>query len=240
MSAYYPDEVLADAPKVYLRMDTTADASGNAHPFTIVGSVPVGERLLLTDSSCSRSFNNNVANYLTVTDHADLDLGDGPFTIEVLFRMAALPGANDEQILNKGHFGYEIVVDPTTNQLRGSKTDEGSWVASTIALAAGTRYHAFIQKNGATSAIWIDGVDRTGTQTTRTLVDTANDLVIGRYQGNGGALFPWNGLIDELAIYKSILSSTRIQAHVDAASKFTPVGGRIGLFDPELDPRAWF
>jgi Concanavalin A-like lectin/glucanases superfamily len=71
-------------------------------------------------------------------------------------------------------------------------------------------------KSGGTIKIYIDGVDRTGTVTNRTIANNSSALNIGRYT-SGTQHFP--GLIDELAIYNTPLSEAQVQQHFRASGR---------------------
>jgi len=85
---------------------------------------------------------------------------------------------------------------------------------STIALVENSWYHVVYTKNGASSHIYINGVDRTDTVTNQTLVNVASDLVIAQDYGLG---FPWYGALSEVAFYPTELSQARVLAHYEAA-----------------------
>jgi hypothetical protein len=64
-------------------------------------------------------------------------------------------------------------------------------------------------KSGATSKLYIDGVDVTGTVTDQTLVDNATSLLLdGTPQ--------YHGHLDEMAIYNTALSAATVQDHYRA------------------------
>ena len=79
----------------------------------------------------------------------------------------------------------------------------------------GTGWHHIVAtKNGAAVRIYIDGVDVTGVVTNRTLTDGSAPLILGARRGTSSAFL--DGFLDEVAIYKSILSPAQVVAHYAA------------------------
>jgi len=77
-------------------------------------------------------------------------------------------------------------------------------------------HHVVAVKSGAIVTLYIDGVDRTGTVTNRTIANTSTALNIGRDTA-GSEYFP--GLIDEVAIYNVALSAALVQQHFKASGR---------------------
>ena len=83
-----------------------------------------------------------------------------------------------------------------------------------------TWHHCVCTKNGASFAIYIDGVQGSFSVSPSTLIDVAEPLSIaGWYQ-------PWAGFMDEVALYNTSLSAARVQAHY-ASGLVGPVIGWI-------------
>jgi hypothetical protein len=101
-----------------------------------------------------------------------------------------------------------------------------------IAPKINTLYHIIARRNDATdNTMIVNGEDVSGPVTARTLADNALALAIGRYSAS--ALFPWNGLIDKVALYKSYLPDARCIAHwVAGASEIAVPAGSATKFGP--------
>jgi hypothetical protein len=93
--------------------------------------------------------------------------------------------------------------------------------------AAGTGWHHFAGTYDGTNArIYIDGALAAGPVALNAVTTAGVPFQIGTYNNAGGAKL--DGRIDEVALYPSALSATRLQAHVAAASG----GGSGGGSDP--------
>lgn len=218
MSAYSV-AVLADSPRGYWRFDDLLDSSGLGHTLTLSGSAPTTAGLLLSEASLGRSFTDTNADVLTAADHADLDLGN-TFSMEAWFTMTAVPGAGTvNTIMTKGNQGYQLTVDQNA-LLLGVQDGVGEFVRSSVALSTGVTYYACCTKTGDTIKMWLGLVgtdtlpqDKTGAITNgRVCTNNALDLSIGNGNGNQ----PWFGTLDEPAVYSTVLSQARAEAHYTA------------------------
>lgn len=227
----YHTHVLEHSPKAYWRLGEAsgdfADSSGNSHTGTpgggitygVVGALVVPNRAIILNGS---------SGFVSATDHADLDLGDGPLTIEAWVKKAA--HGSSMAIVAKGVNAYQLRYS-AANKLQFVKENVSNIVSSTVTILDTAWHHVAVTKNGAASLLYIDGVDVTDTVTDATLADTATDLYVGR---RGGAADEWfNGSVDEVAIYDTVLSAAEILAHYEAGASaaFGP-GAVIKFHDP--------
>jgi hypothetical protein len=145
--------------------------------------------------------------YVSVPDSSSLDLGDGPFTMEAWIKRGST--ATDDDIVQKGTNAYRLYVTATTGKLALRKEGVADIVQSTTAILDTTTWHHVVAtKTGAATKLYIDGADVTGTVTNQTLVDTTSALLIG---GSGTGFF--NGSIDELAVYDTVLTPAQVALH---------------------------
>jgi hypothetical protein len=207
----YRDEVILDAPNGYWRLDGLTNESGGAGSLTAFGTPASTTGLLTGDASVARDLNGTTM-YYTAPDSASTDLGD-VFTLEAWIRIDALP-ASSGILLAKGTNSYQFDVGPT-GALGLAKNGVAYTVNSTTTMSVGSTYHVVATKNGAANKLYINGVDVSGAVTNLTLVNTAVALHIGRYDGGG---FFFDGVIDEVAIYPTALSATRVAAHYAVGS----------------------
>lgn len=226
----YSDEVLADSPKAYYRMQELSgliqDSSGLGHHATSVidgGLVynPAGEPTgaINDEGNTCIGFTNSD---FSIPDHADLDFGDTLSVEAWIFKsdigvLRAISGRGS---------GALTWGTNTDNTLFTAKADVGIIVSSTIALSSvDTWYHVVYTKATTTSKIYVNGVDRTGTVTNQTLADVAVPLKVG---GDYNDTLLWFGALDEVAFYSTALSATRVLEHY-----------RAGLipFSPRKNPR---
>lgn len=220
MGNIYQDEVLADSPSFYMgdinSSGVPLDISGNSTVITPNGSVSYVATRPGDKEAPGWLFPNAAANFLSAADGTPVDLGNGPFTIEYWAVVRDLAAAHVG--LMKGTNNFELSHDGTAFGF--NQADVGAIVASTIAPKIGVLYHIIWRRtDSTTNTVIINGADVTGAVTSRTLVDTATVLNIGRYNGSGGALFPWNGMIAHVALYKAILSDQRCIDHWNVGNR---------------------
>lgn len=92
-------------------------------------------------------------------------------------------------------------------------------VPSTVAVTDFGWHFVAVTKDGATSAIYLDGVDVSGTVTDATMLTAAtSDFGLGKVPGFTG--LNWNGSIDEAAIFSSALADTDIAAIYELGRTF--------------------
>jgi hypothetical protein len=152
------------------------------------------------DDDSSARFDGSTGT-LTVPDSNSLDLGDGPLTLEAWIKRGSTA---DSSILEK-NTSYELWI--TGNRLALRKAGVADVVQSTTTITDTTTWHHVVAtKNGATSKLYIDGADVTGTITNQTLVDSTTVLTI-----SGNPIF--NGFLDEVAIYNTVLTPAQVLAH---------------------------
>ncbi len=222
-STTYYDEVMADSPLAYYRLDdpsgtTMTDASGNSRNGTYVNSPTLGATSLLSgDSNAAVTFDGS-NDYCTVTDAAWMDVTT--ITLEAVIKLNAT-GAY-QSIWDRDNGGSDRMW-----QLRISNTNKlefGYWLsgsgpfffAGATSLSSGTTYHVAATYDGTTGTVYLNGTSDGTNSNTGSLKTGAMKLVIGSSESGGGgtpSVQRFNGTIDEAAIYGSALSGTRIGVH---------------------------
>jgi hypothetical protein len=210
----YPTAILALSPVAYWRLNETETARA-AFDSTenllhagqiggaIMGNTAIPAAALIVGDATAGSFDFQPNSVLEADDNALLDLGD-VFSITAVIRPDSVSG--QKGILAKGSGAYYVRTNGTNLELVRAGT--AVIVASTgITLATATVYHIVVTKNGATVKLWINGVDRTGSVSDSTMVDTTNVLTIGGQIYNS-ELF--DGRIAEVALFSTALSSTNV------------------------------
>jgi PKD repeat protein len=92
-------------------------------------------------------------------------------------------------------------------------------------LTPNTWAHVVYAKSGATSKLYISGVDRTGVVTDATMVNNAVGILIGAFRLIPSPDQAFHGTIDEVAIYNYAMTSAQVAAHYAAG---TTGGGGSG------------
>jgi hypothetical protein len=221
----YATEVLADSPVLYWRRGepsggTAQDATANNRDGTINGGPAMGVAGLLTgDADTAIDFETSSGTqYVSRADEAALDIA-GNLTMEAWFRLESqVPSNSFYGIMGKQDYFLEyvdtggvktldfgIVRAPVTATFKATYTAE---------LTVGTIYHVVATFNVTTGAMILylnNAVVATQTVTGTPGVRVNAELfVVGRWS-TGGDYF--DGVIDEPALYSSVLSPTRVDVH---------------------------
>lgn len=215
----YDAEVMADSPIAYWRLGdtagTTADETGT-HPGTVSGATR-GQPGALTDGDTSFSF-DGVNDRVVVTDHADFDLSQLTLEAWVRDRTAGF-------IVMQGHgggssyswglykesgsnfFALYLRTGPSTVKTTGiADPGDGAW------------HHIVGTYDGQILRFYLDGsqaaVNDLGTPTA--LVQNAGNVGLSAWVHSSSYSYA-GGDLDEVAVYGSALSASRIAAHYAAA-----------------------
>lgn len=223
----YAPLVFSALPVLHLRLGeeagstSAADESINGHVGTYVGA-PTLEVDGIVGGNSAATF-DGTTQYLTVPDHATLDVGD-TFTLEAWVMRAA--NGTDHVIVDKGAAGgvaplLRISAAGTLQLARGDLA--AVLVSSTITITAdGSWHHAVATKSGSTVKLYVDGVDVTGVVTNYTFTNTTSALAVGRRTGTAAGYFA--GSIDEVAVYPAALTAAEVLAHYLEANPYLPDG----------------
>ena len=222
-SSYY-DQVMADSPLAYWRLGeasgtTAADETANNYDGTYVGSPTLGVTSALP-SDANTAITLTEAQYVEATGVADLT---GDWTVEAWVKPSATA--------NSGRMIYSRwATNSTGRQIAIYITNSGNYIqvdvpfvaailTGTTALSNGTWYHIAVKRESNAWTIYVNGVS--DATTTNATAQESNGVVrLGRPETTTGTSSDDNafaGSLDEVAIYSSALSGTRIAAHYAAA-----------------------
>ena len=157
--------------------------------------------------------------FLSHTDTATLDMGDIDFTITAWARLATKPaavmGVMGKSLATGNQRGYSIQWDNVADRFRFVMSSDGTSTNQVIVVAnnfgapsTGTYYFIAARYNAATDTMSIsinNGTPDTGTLAGGAFANTAA-FELGRAVGGNH----WNGLIDEVGIWKRYLSNAEI------------------------------
>jgi hypothetical protein len=97
-----------------------------------------------------------------------------------------------------------------------AKDNIGTIASSTVTVTGTAWRHLVVTKSGTTaSKLYIDGIDRTGTVTNQTLVNTTSALILGAKNGTSEFLA---ATIDEFAVYNAALPVATVLDHHKAGA----------------------
>lgn len=216
----YSSEVLADSPAAYYRCQEASgllqDSSGNARHVTAEaagGSVTYQQASPIATDPSDFSI-DTLDHWFSSPDGAWFDLAD-VFTLEMWCKRDG--GIGSTQVLfSKGNNSWLLHFN-AGNQFFLDRQGVANIVGSTTTITDTTTWHHLVcTKTGATVKLYIDAVDVTGTVTNSTFTNTTVASFVG---ARDDANFLLSAHIDEVAIYPTALSLTRVQAHFDAATE---------------------
>lgn len=200
---------LALGPVAYWRVDepsgTTAIDIIAGRNGTYINNPTLNQPGWTSDSDAA-IVTDSTPKYFTVPDNAAFDLGDGPFSLCVALKRAALGVSG--YVLNKGTGAYGFFFAGADNKMHFEKVNTTPCCQESG--TTDTNFHFWTFTKAAASAVLMykDGVDVTTPQNNPTLVDTASALEVGRESGSTG----FAGTIDEVLIYNKVLSPAQVAA----------------------------
>jgi hypothetical protein len=214
----YRDEVLADGPRAYWRLDeatgTRAADQLSANPGAYTNGVTLDQPgALASEANAASSFDGS-NDYVLVPTSSSLDMTSA-VTVEFWAKRRAI--ANTYQVLvgkpgnGQSKFENYAVWLNTGNNYQAYFGDGSTYVSVTTPAVTDTNWHHVVATyDGATAKIYLDGGLKASKTTTLQLTANTSPLNFGR--ANNNAYF-FNGWLDEVAVYSSALSAARIQAH---------------------------
>lgn len=235
----YEDAVLADDPVLYWRLgetvgSTAEDETANNLDGTYQNTPTLNQGGALSGDSDPAVLFNGTDEYVSRADDLLLDLGDS-FTVELWIRADVI---EDATLVDKGTDAYRVDLN-ADGTVSLAKSGGADWIKSDLskhtALAINTYYHIVAAKDGATGALYINGVNVTpdGALPTLTFADSASALALAAV--SGGASGHFDGRIDEFALYGGALSEERAKYHYSARqTKVSPTWTDVSTDVEEL------
>jgi hypothetical protein len=213
----YQSVILADTPVGYWRLNDTdgvcRDESGNALDGTYAGAVTTGEPGIPGGGTCCH-FDGAGGTYANVPHNTALDVGD-VFSLEAWIWIPDPPNTNTKVIVSKGDGNWLFkVVGPSDGRL--FLTDQ--WVTEMVAtnkkVPEGGWHHVVATKSGTSIHLYVDGVDDTGgIAAAPAMANNTTPLQIGTDTHQHAN--PWQGWLDEVAVYNYVLTPAQVKNHYD-------------------------
>ena len=212
----YADEVLADSPLSYWRMEETSGTSIADEQAARNGSLTGGNLNVSGQVGSGLSLDG-------VDDHAAVGLvpsNMGAVTVEGIVKYES---STDDggQILccdstTGAARGWQFRIDTTGGALTFIKILNGVVsLSGTTNLQDGEFHHLVGTYDGSELRVYVDGVSENSDAATGAITGDATALQIGRNPRASQEYL--GGVVDEVAFYDYALSAARIQAHYDAA-----------------------
>ena len=207
----------------YWKFDEGADNTCSSGVNDVCNSGNVGSALDGTKTNATWSMNGKFGkainfdgngDYVDIPDNNSVDLTNS-FTISLWLKPSDLTQTNRYLISKRNDAGtdnsYSIIWEYVDNQVEfysGSYTGSNPRTGSGITISD-TNWHQIIYSyDGTTWAGYLDGINKFSTARTFSLTTSSIDLLIGTFNASG---FYFNGLIDEVKIYNSALTSDEIK-----------------------------
>ena len=153
-------------------------------------------------------------------DNALLDLGNAPFSYELWFALDETLGSTDQMLLNRGTNAPNIALDGATKRLMLTKGGVGPLFMGSSVIAANSAWHHLVITRSAAGAgntqIYLDGVAQTVTPISAATTYANNNEVLTFGRKNIGPVERWGGKLDEIAIYRRVLSASEVASHYSA------------------------
>ena len=191
---------------------TAADSDG-ANTGTYVNAPRLYEPGALAGDSDHAVLLDGVADYVTVPDSVSLDVTD-TFTVEGWIKRSNAV-VTSMCLLDKGSGAFQFCLD--ANNILLVRNGVSYIVRSTTTTTDTSWHHVVATKSGATSVLYLDGVNVSGTVTNSTMVNTTAALLFGVVNpASGGGYFA--GAMDEFAVYNTALSAATVLDHYKAGA----------------------
>jgi len=209
----YAAVVRADSPAAHWRLGETAGTVAAdvlaRSPGAYRGAFRLGQPGAIGgDADTAVGLNGSDA-FVSVPHSGALNTAD-VFTLEAWIKRATTQ--RSEGLLAKGSDGYKLYLN-SSDYLVLRRNGTGDIARSTIKLSDRTGFHhVAATKSGSRVALYIDGVDRTGAVTNRTIPANSGSLQLGSSSGF------FNGSLDEVAVYPRALTAADIARHHAAGS----------------------
>jgi hypothetical protein len=219
----YVTAVLADSPVGYFRLDETigddaADVTQGSSG-TYVGNVSFALPGAFPDSGTSVGFDGSDAG-VSLANRFDFT-GTDAFSLEAWIRPTSFDGDYHE-IGSRWHqpqarAGYTwFQSNDGVGFERDMSGSNGALAAANGVFVVNEWAYVVATYDGTTMTVYVDAVQRATMTSTFPTPDADLPTMIGAANGSPNAT-PFQGDIDEYAIYTGALSSDRVSAHYDAA-----------------------
>ena len=224
-SPYY-DAVMADSPRAYYRMREASgliqDSSGNGnHAISSTGTADYAQLSPIAVDLTDKAINFSGDDWFQVPTAASIITGD-VFTVEAWVKFNAASGRTTAGVVGRGAGyggepdGWSVLFDGGTGNY--FRFYSNSYYQGLFGPYDDTAWHHIVfTKNGAVTAFYMDGIYLGGDTAAPAVDGSTYPIYIGA-AGWGGN--PIDANLDEVAIYGTALSASRVLAHYNAASPY--------------------
>jgi hypothetical protein len=189
---------------------TACDTKGTSNG-TYAGAYALGRPGAISGDANTAAGFDGLSGYVSVPDAGPLDVGD-TFTVEGWVKRSS-PGSGGWETAVSKQGGAWLLMFNEFDQLTLRRSKVGNVASATTPISDTNWHYVAASKSGSSVHLYVDGKDVTGSVTNSTMADNTSPLVIG--QSSSSSWF--EGAVDEVALYRSVLSASQIAAHYDAA-----------------------
>lgn len=235
-SSLYNDLVLSDSPTGYWKLDEES-FSGAITNSGSAGSDADGIATDATSSTDVRVFGSTRSGQFTPNSSIEVPfnaaLNPGAFTAELWARVDGGQGTYRSPLVSRDVFptrGFTFYASPSNRWefWIGNGVDTGWNVITGPAVTLGAWTHLVGQYDGSSMKLYVNG-NLIGSTAASYAVNTARNLRIGGGASEGPGDFFFNGLVDEVAIYPSVLSASRVAEGYATGIATTPTLGSVSV-----------
>ena len=148
--------------------------------------------------------------YLSHADDASLEFGTGDFSIALWWKRETTVLGTTENVVRKWSPGYVIQFKATNRQIQWYTNDgtTATVLSDNNAIPNDLNWHHLVvTRSGTTGVIWVDGVDKTSSGSTRSgSIDGSGTF----YIGSNGSSEEYDGVIDEVGMWSKALASGEV------------------------------
>lgn len=223
----YSSEVLADSPYFYWRLGdpsgtVATDSSGNARNGTYTNGPTLGSTSLI-----ATDLTNTAVTFDGVNDYINSSVTNDPASFSVEFWMKSSTGTPGGAFLvhrwpsSSGSRVWYIIAGTTNTQFGVKNASALELTATHLSnLNNGVAHHVVGTYDGSNIRIYVDGTLSATTALAGPLNATGTPF---QAAAQAGAVGQFNGVLDEIAYYTTVLSGARILAHYQAGTVAPPV-----------------
>lgn len=162
---------------------------------------------------------------ISIPSSGSLDIDSNPVTMVAWIKPSsvsiqqAIVARGTSDGVSAGGYGYGFWIN-SNGKINVGSFGGGNFDGNTVVLTANTWYHVAVVINGASSALYLNGVDDTPASHTVSVVASSQPLKIGasRNLTDTADMRFFSGTIDELAIWNRSLSSQEVQQLYSSSS----------------------
>lgn len=216
-TAAYRNTILADNPVAYWELDettgtTAADSAGTPQNGTYQ-NVVLGQPSAFPNLGTSAQFNGSTSRVQAAANSV-FELGTGDFSVEL---WAKTPVATRGDVFNyKNAMDFGIFLNASaTGSIGGYLNSFLPYHTATI----NEWYRVVIARGSGTLRLYVNGIERGNVGNATSFSANAPVILGTNHTGAPGyaSTIPFNGWIDEVAVYGNALTAERIMAHYNAA-----------------------